>query len=153
MPLNNASSIGRDMGVFLSSALSAVDLPELDHASECSDSECGTPSARFGALLGLDTIAGSVSDSSDSGGDDDILRKVRSSKEDGGVDPPFEDFVSSYFPAEKFGSRMTSDIVLVVWHFSMAVLNKTHKICVRTQTTYQPSSVSTGWWVGWWLGV
>lgn len=98
MPLNNASSIGRDMGALFSSASPALDVPELDHVSECADSECGTPSARYAACAGFDTFAGSVSDSSDSGGDDDILRKVRSSKEDGGFDPPFQDFVSPSFP-------------------------------------------------------
>lgn len=68
------------MGV-LSSSPSLVDVPELGLGPECDSEECGPRSAPPDACVGLGTSPDPVSDLSDSGGEDDVLRKVRSSKE------------------------------------------------------------------------
>lgn len=71
------------MGV-LSSSPSLVDVPELGQGPESDSTECGPRLAQPDACVGLNTSPEPVSDLSDSGGEEDIMRKVRSSKEQGG---------------------------------------------------------------------
>lgn len=68
------------MGV-LSSSSSSVDVPEVGQGPECDSPKCGPRLAPPDSCVGLDTTSpDAVSDLSDSGGEDDILRKVRSSE-------------------------------------------------------------------------
>lgn len=70
------------MGVMRSSK-SSVDVPERSQELECAAPKCRPSLALSEASSGLGTIPDSVLDLSDPGEDDNILRKVRSSKEGG----------------------------------------------------------------------
>lgn len=71
------------MGV-LSSSPSSVDVPELALGPESDSTECGPRLAQPDACVGLNTSPEPVSDLSDSGGEEDIMRKLEIESNDDG---------------------------------------------------------------------